>query len=219
MRAARVIRSRRAAPPGSDEDLVQRCLEGDRKAWDALIRTYWRHVFNVAYKFVARYEEAEDLTQDIFVKLFRSLPKWDRQATFETWLTRITRNHCIDRYRRRRREAKKVSDDIDPDALSLEELVFRPDAALEQREDVATVRRALAKLSPTYREPIVLRDLHELSYEEIARRLQLPEGTVKSRINRGRKELAKHLRALQGLEREDSNYRRQARQEATHANH
>ena len=90
-----MIRSRRAAPPGSDEDLVQRCLEGDRKAWDALIRTYWRHVFNVAYKFVARYEEAEDLTQDIFVKLFRSLPKWDRQATFETWLTRMSSSSTV----------------------------------------------------------------------------------------------------------------------------
>jgi RNA polymerase sigma-70 factor (ECF subfamily) len=181
----------------SEADLVRRCLEGDAAAWDTLVRVYWKRVFNIAYKFVAQYDEAEDLTQEIFVKLFRALATYDRRASFETWLTRVSRNLCIDRYRRRRREEQRFTDEVDPDTIQLDELVSRPDTTLEQRDQVAMVRRALARLAPTYREAVALRDVHELSYEEIAQRLQLPEGTVKSRINRGRKELARHLRILQ----------------------
>lgn len=162
-----------------------------------LARRYWKRVFNIAYKFVARVDEAEDLTQEIFVKLFRALGTYDRRASFETWLTRISRNLCIDHYRRRRREDERFSDEIDPDAIQIDELVSRPDATLEQRDHVSMVRRALARLPAAFREPVALRDIHELSYDEIAARLQLPEGTVKSRINRGRRELARQLRSLQ----------------------
>jgi RNA polymerase sigma-70 factor, ECF subfamily len=188
-------------------------------AWDALVRTHWKRVFNIAYKFVAQYDEAEDLTQEIFVKLFRALPTYDRRAQFDTWLTRVSRNLCIDHYRRRRREEEKVTDDIDPDMIPMDDLLSRPDATLEQHAEVAIVRRALAKLPPAYREAVALRDIHELSYEEIAQRLQLPDGTVKSRINRGRKELARHLQIL--LERPhelSAAGRRSRRQEASHAN-
>lgn len=220
------MHSRRANDPAlaagdkSQADLVSRCLEGDGAAWDTLVRAYWRRVFNIAYKFVARFDEAEDLTQEIFVKLFRALPTYDRRASFETWLTRVSRNLCIDHYRRRRREEERFTDEIDPDALELEELVSRPDATLEQREEVAIVRQALAKLPPTYREAVTLRDIHELSYEQIAERLQLAEGTVKSRINRGRKELARHLRMLQGYATESAinGKRSRGQQEASHAN-
>ena len=189
--------SRFQADHNAEADLVQRCLDGDSAAWDSLAKTYWRRVFNIAYKFVARYEEAEDLTQEIFVKLFRALPTYDRRASFETWLTRLSRNLCIDHYRRRRRESETFITEIDPDAIPLDDLWSRPDATLEQRDDISMVRRALAKLPPTFREPVALRDIHELSYEQIASRLQLPEGTVKSRINRGRRELARHLKILQ----------------------
>jgi RNA polymerase sigma-70 factor (ECF subfamily) len=197
MRASRASDLSPAAGDHSEADLVQRCLAGDAAAWDTLVRIYWKRVFSIAYKFVAQFDEAEDLTQEIFVKLFRALPTFDRRASFDTWLTRVSRNLCIDRYRRRRREEHRFTDEIDPDAIQLDELVPRPDVTLEQRDQVAMVRRPLAKLPPTYREAVALRDVHELSYEAIARRLQLPEGTVKSRINRGRKELQRHLRILQ----------------------
>src|SRR5690349_24745889 len=107
----------------SEGDLVQRCLDGDAAAWDALVRMYWKRVFNIAYKFVAQYDEAEDLTQEIFVKLFRALSTYDRRAQFDTWLTRVSRNLCIDYYRRRRREEEKVTGDIDPDSIPINELV------------------------------------------------------------------------------------------------
>lgn len=199
---------------GSEADLVQRCLGGDAAAWDSLVRTYWKRVFNIAYKFVARYDEAEDLTQEIFVKLFKALDTYDRRASFDTWLTRVTRNLCIDRYRRRRREEARFIGELDLDALQLDDLVSSPDAALAQRDEVAIVRRALVKLPAAYRDAVALRDIHELSYEEIAQRLQLPEGTVKSRINRGRKDLARHL-AVQFAS--GSRRRRRNRPEVPHA--
>jgi RNA polymerase sigma-70 factor (ECF subfamily) len=210
---SRVARTAAVAGDQSQADLVGRCLEGDAAAWDTLVRAYWKRVFNIAYKFVARFDEAEDLTQEIFVKLFTALATYDRRASLETWLTRVSQNLCIDRYRRRRREEARFTDEVDPDAIPLDELLSRPDATLEQREAVAIVRQALANLPPAYREAVSLRDIHELSYEQIAERLQLPEGTVKSRINRGRKELARHLRILQENVRDG----RRSRQEASYA--
>lgn len=142
---------RSGAGGNSGADLVQRCVEGDLAAWDTLVGTYWKRVFNIAYKFVARYDDAEDLTQEIFVKLFRSIATYDRRAKFETWLANVTRNLCIDHYRRRRREAQRITGDIDLDVLTMDELTPRPDATLEQRDEVAMVRRALAKLPATYK--------------------------------------------------------------------
>ena len=178
-------------------DLIDRCLAGDPAAWDLVVRTHWKRVFNIAYKFVARYDDAEDLTQEIFVRLLRALPTYDRRANFETWLTSVSRNHCIDHYRRLRRENERFTHDIDPEDVPLEDPLRRPDVTLEKEDQVELVRKALARLSPTLRDAVALRDVHDLSYQEIAGRLELAEGTVKSRINRGRKELAKHLRALQ----------------------
>jgi RNA polymerase sigma-70 factor (ECF subfamily) len=220
------MRSPRAAVPApagggnlEEADLVQRCLEGDATAWDTLVKIYWKPVFNIAYKFVAQFDEAEDLTQEIFVKLFRALPSFDRRASFETWLTRVSRNLCIDHYRRRRREERRFTDEVDLDTIQFDELLSRPDATLEQRDQVAMVRRALAKLPPMYREAVALRDVHDLSYEEITQRLQLPEGTIKSRINRGRKELARHLRIQNGRLAVSTAERRRSRdrREASHA--
>lgn len=207
-----------AAGDNPEADLVRRCLDGDAAAWDTLVQVYWQKVFNIAYKFVARVDEAEDLTQDIFVKLLKALDTYDRRASFETWLTRVSRNLCIDHYRRRRREEQKFTDEVDPDDIQLDELVSRPDAALEYRDQVAMLRRALARLPPAYREPVTLRDIHELSYEEIAARLQLPEGTVKSRINRGRKELARQLRILREPGPDSGAGSKQSRQETAYAN-
>jgi len=92
---------------------VQRCLDGDATAWDTLVKAYWPRVFNIAFKFVADLDEAQDLTQEIFVKLFRVLPTDDRRAGFDTWLTRVSRNLCIDRYRRRRREEERFTTEVD----------------------------------------------------------------------------------------------------------
>src|SRR5712671_2028495 len=104
--------------PESIEALIQRCLKGDQQAWEAIVRQYRRKVFNVAYKFVGRHDEAEDLTQDIFLKIFKSLNTFDSRANFQTWLISVSRNLCIDHYRSVRQERQTIDYQIDPNELS-----------------------------------------------------------------------------------------------------
>ena len=184
-----------AARPEIDP-LIERCLKGDQRAWDDIVRLYWRKVFNVAYKFVGRQDEAEDLTQDIFLKLFKSLKTFDRRANFSTWLISVSRNLCIDHYRSVRKERETIDRDVDAGELSPVAQTVSPIAALEHRDRVELLKKALHQLPPALREAVLLRDIQELSYQEIAERQHLPEGTVKSRINRGRTELARQIRRL-----------------------
>lgn len=187
-----------SASPDDTEALIQRCLRGDQSAWERIVRLHWRRVFNVAYKFVGKHDEAEDLTQDIFLKIFKSLDTFDRRANFQTWLISVSRNLCIDHYRSVRKERQTIDRDIDANELSPATAEPGPIAALEQRDRVALLRDALATLPESLRTAVVMRDIQELSYQDIAARLQLPEGTVKSRINRGRHELARQIRRLRG---------------------
>ena len=154
----------------------------------------------MAYKFVGRHEEAEDLTQDIFLKVFRSLGTFDRRANFQTWLISVSRNLCIDHYRSVRKERETIDRGVDPNQLTPESHDIGPMAALEQRDRVTLLRQALAALPEALRTAVLMRDIQELSYHDIAERLQLPEGTVKSRINRGRAELARQVRKRRGDE-------------------
>jgi RNA polymerase sigma-70 factor (ECF subfamily) len=187
-------------PPETDDidALIRRCLAGDQLAWEAIVRQYRRKVFNVAYKFVGKHDEAEDLTQDIFLKIFKSLDTFDRRANFQTWLISVSRNLCIDHYRSVRKERETIDRDVDTAELSAAAPGSSQIAALEQRDRVELLREALGSLPKTLRTAVLMRDLQELSYHEIARELRLPEGTVKSRINRGRSELARQIRKLRG---------------------
>ena len=187
-----------AASPDAVEILIQRCLQGDQHAWDLIVRQYWRKVFNVAYKFVGKHDEAEDLTQDIFLKIFKSLDTFDRRANFQTWLISVSRNLCIDHYRSVRKERETIDRGVDAADLAAASPDAGPIAALEQRDRVVLLRQAMAALPETLRTAVLLRDIQELSYQEIADKLRLPEGTVKSRINRGRTELARQIRSLRG---------------------
>jgi len=177
--------------------LIERCLAGDQQAWEQIVRQHWRKVFNLAYKFVGRHDEAEDLTQDIFLKIFKALHTFDRRANFQTWLISISRNLCIDHYRSVRKERETMARDVDASTLMPASRERSPYGELEQIDLRVRIRQALAELPPTLREAVVLRDLQEFSYQEIADKLHLPEGTVKSRINRGRLELARQMRRLQ----------------------
>jgi RNA polymerase sigma-70 factor (ECF subfamily) len=187
-----------APSPDDIEALIQRCLRGDQAAWERIVRLHWRKVFNVAYKFVGKHDEAEDLTQDIFLKVFKSLGTFDRRANFQTWLISVSRNLCIDHYRSVRKERETIDRDVDAGELAPATAEPGPIAALEQRDRVMLLRDALASLPETLRTAVMLRDIQELSYQEIAARLKLPEGTVKSRINRGRAELTRQIRRLRG---------------------
>ena len=188
--------------PTATDDLIERCLNGDQAAWEEIVRLHWRKVFNIAYKFVGRHDLAEDLTQDVFLKLFKSLDTFDRRANFQTWLISVSRNLCIDHYRSVRKERETVNRDIDPAELAPVSADKSAYAMLETRDRVQMLREALDKLPPTLRTAVMMRDIQEFSYQEIATKLKLPEGTVKSRINRGRTELARQIQRLRQQQEE-----------------
>ncbi len=186
--------------PGAQpiDQIIQRCLSGDQAAWEAIVRLYRRKVFNIAYTFVGAHDAAEDLTQDVFLKLFKSLDTFDRRANFQTWLISVSRNLCIDHYRSVRKERQTMSREMDVSDLNPVATTAGPYAQLEQADRVVLLRRALERLAPTLRTAVLMRDIQELTYQEIAEQLRVPEGTVKSRINRGRAELARQVQQIRG---------------------
>jgi RNA polymerase sigma-70 factor (ECF subfamily) len=182
-----------------DFSLVSRCLRGDEPAWEELVRLHTRRVYGLCFRFTGSGSEAQDLTQEVFLRVFRTLKTFrSMEGSFGTWLARVTRNLLIDHYRRTRQE--RVTDSIEEQLPMIEEeggaASVRPDHALAGRETSEILQTTLQKLSPDLREAVILRDLQEMEYREIAEVLRIPEGTVKSRINRGRAELARHLRKL-----------------------
>ncbi len=182
--------------------LVRRCIAGDAVAWEEIVRQYHRRIYNICYRFAGSADDAQDLTQEVFIKMYRTLNTYDvGRGAFVTWVTTITRNLLVDHFRRSKHD--RVTDSIDvpasehEDAMPLsdriEDKAPAPDANVQSREAGETVHRALQKLSPELREAVILRDLQDMDYREIAAVLRVPEGTVKSRINRGRAELARLL--------------------------
>jgi RNA polymerase sigma-70 factor (ECF subfamily) len=176
--------------------LVEQCLAGEQSAWEELIQTYSRRVYAICYRFTNSDNESQDLTQEVFLRVFRTLGSFRAgEGCFTVWLTRLTRNLLVDHYRRTKRD--RLTDGIDDKLSVLEERTAqgsRTDGLLAGREAGEQLQSALQKLSPELREAVILRDLQELEYREIASVLHVPEGTVKSRLNRGRAELAKVLR-------------------------
>src|SRR5947207_3003056 len=187
--------------PPSDTELIERCLQKDNAAWEAIVARYKRKVFHIAYKFTGRHDDAEDLTQEIFLKVFRSLEKFNRDADFSTWLSSVARNFCIDHYRASKREKEVLVEDLVAFDLAPASAVSSPHRQLEDRDRRSFLRRGLDALPDKLREAVILRDLQGLSYQEMADRLHLPEGTVKSRINRGREELSRLLLRAQQSQR------------------
>jgi RNA polymerase sigma-70 factor (ECF subfamily) len=178
-----------------ENSLVSRCLSGDETAWEEFVRQHTRHVYALCYRFTGSGAEAQDLTQEVFLRVFRALKSFrSAEGSLGTWLTRLTRNLLIDHYRRSRQD--RVTESLEERLPVIEEAgpVARPDQALAGREASEVLQHALQKLSPDLREAVILRDLQEMEYREIAQVLAIPEGTVKSRINRGRAELGRLLR-------------------------
>jgi len=183
----------------SDKTLVERCLAGDDLAWDELVRLHTKRVYGLCYRFTNSTTEAQDLTQEVFLRIFKSVKSFRAdEGNFSTWLARLTRNLLIDHYRRTRQD--RSTDSIESQLPVLEEKLTataRPDGLVTGREARERLQSALQKLSPELRETVILRDLEEMEYREIADVLRIPEGTVKSRLNRGRAELARVLRKVE----------------------
>jgi RNA polymerase sigma-70 factor (ECF subfamily) len=181
----------------SNHSVISRCLSGDETAWEELVRLHTRQVYGLCLRFTGSNQEAQDLTQEVFLRVFRTLQSFRAaEGSFGTWLARVTRNLLIDHYRRTRQD--RATDSIEEQLPMLEESgaasPARPDQALAGREAGEILQASLQRLSPELREAVILRDLQEMEYREIAQVLEIPEGTVKSRINRGRAELGRLLR-------------------------
>jgi RNA polymerase sigma factor (sigma-70 family) len=182
--------------------LVRRCIAGDAAAWEELVGRYHRRIYNICYRFAGSPDDAQDLTQEVFIKMYRTLKTYDlERGAFMTWVTTMTRNLLVDHFRKTKQD--RVTDSLDgapsehEDAMPLSDQIEdrgpAPDARAQSQQVGETVQRALQKLSPDLREAVILRDLQDMDYKEIATVLKVPEGTVKSRINRGRAELARLL--------------------------
>ena len=179
-----------------DANLVERCLAGQDAAWEELVKLHTRRVYAICYRFTASDSEAQDLSQEVFLRVFKNLKSFRAgEGSFVVWLTRLTRNLLIDHYRRTKLD--RATDSIEDQVTVLEEktaTMARTDGMLAGREASELLQGALQKLSPELRETVILRDIEELEYREIADVLKVPEGTVKSRLNRGRAELARVLK-------------------------
>ena len=182
--------------------LVRRCVAGDAVAWDEIVQRYHRRIYNICYRFAGSADDAQDLTQEVFIRMYRTLNSYDvGRGAFMTWVTTLTRNLLVDHFRKTKHD--RLTDSLDttasdnPDAMTLSDRIPdegpAPDSGVQSRETRDAVHQALQKLSPELREAVILRDLQDMDYREIATVLKVPEGTVKSRINRGRAELARLL--------------------------
>ena len=182
--------------------LVRRCLAGDSAAWEELVQRHHRRIYNICYRFAGSADDAQDLTQEVFIKIYRTLNSFDTErGAFMTWVTTVTRNLLVDHFRKTKQD--RITDSLDAtpseheDAQPLSEQIrdqgLTPDARAQSLEVSEAVHKALQKLSPDLREAVILRDLQDMDYRDIATALKVPEGTVKSRINRGRAELARLL--------------------------
>ena len=178
----------------SDEKLVARAQQGDEAAFEQLVLSHQRYAFNLAYRVLGDYAEAEDVTQEAFVRAWRGLPGFRGQARFTTWLYRIVHNLCLNRLPRLRRELLQVE--------PLEDVLSNPDPAppdrFETRERTAFLHTQLDQLPEKYRLVLTLRYLQDLSYAEIAVALGVPMGTVKTHLHRARRLLTEQLRQWEG---------------------
>ena len=188
--------------------LVRHCIAGDPRAWHQMVTSQHKRVYGICYRFTGSQSDAEDMTQDVFLKVYRNLASFDPlKGSFQTWLTTLTRNMLVDQFRRTRLERATESMDVSAspgeDGPTISDRLADTRPSQEQNyaglELKAKIQQALAKVSPELREAVILRDLEDMDYKEIALVLKIPEGTVKSRISRGRAELA---RLLQRIERQ-----------------
>ena len=183
-----------------DEELavVERVRSGDADAFEALVTAYQKQIYNLTLRYVSNPEDAADLTQEAFLRAYRSLGTFRGDSRFSVWLYRLATNVCIDHLRSRGRGAASSltveNDEEEPEELDVPDTSFEPQKELERRELQRTVREGLKALSDDAREIVILRELEGLSYAEIGERLGLEAGTVKSRLFRARKALCDYLR-------------------------
>lgn len=180
----------------SESIVVRRAKQGDQDAFETLVTRYEKRVYSLAYHYAGNEQDAMDISQEAFLRVYRFLPQFNEDSQFSTWLYRVTSNVCKDYLRKRNaRAAFSLSGEQEGEEYLMEapDLRYNPEDLLEQKEMRRQIREGLAQLNPDHREILVMRDVLGLTYEEIASSLELEEGTVKSRIARAREKLRQKL--------------------------
>lgn len=181
----------------SDEDLMERFQSGYEQAFNLLVKRYEDRLHNFLYRYTHNHQDCEDLVQETFFRVFRSRHSYERIAKFSTWMYTIAINLAKSLYKKKKRMTTvtihKDPDDSEDRPMKLEDDGILPDDSLYEKMCIDELEKALMKLSEDFREVVVLRDIQQLSYEEISEIADLPMGTVKSRINRGRAQLQELL--------------------------
>jgi RNA polymerase sigma-70 factor (ECF subfamily) len=182
----------------SDEELINRFQNGDLSAFDLIVRRYKDQLLNFAYRFLGNLEEAEDVVQETFLRLYRNKKAYRQIAKFSTWLYTITSNLAKTELRKRKRRKLISISDMGYEEKEYEIEDQRADTEREVNSSMQEklIQQAIEELSPRFREVIILRDVQELSYEEVGEILKIPLGTVKSRVNRARLKLQIKLQHL-----------------------
>jgi RNA polymerase sigma-70 factor (ECF subfamily) len=177
------------------DDLLLRCRQGDAVAWEALVRRFQPRIYGFALHYMRDDEEARDTAQEIFIKMYRHLDDFRDGLAFMPWMLRLARNCCIDRIRSR--QARPQDRQVAAQTFECASRDASPEETLLEDARRALFYRALATLTATSREIVLMKDIQEMRISEISTRLGLPTGTVKSRSNRARSELAKAVRSLE----------------------
>ena len=182
----------------NDSELIHKAKNGDAKAYEGLLKKYRNSVYNLVYRMVRDVEEAEDLTQEAFIKAFNSLASFNEEYAFSTWLYKIATNNCIDFFRKRKLQTYSLDKPIQYKDSEIQHEIpdpeLNPEKSILARERSRVIQEAIRALPEKYYTAIVLRHNEEKSYEEIAEILNLPLGTVKARIFRAREMLNKELK-------------------------
>jgi RNA polymerase sigma-70 factor (ECF subfamily) len=182
----------------SDEDLIERFQNGDLYAFDLIVNRYKNQLLNFVYRFLGNAEEAEDLVQETFLRVYRNRKAYQKVAKFSTWIYTIAGNLAKTELRKRkRRKFFSISDlGYNEKDYDISDEAYNPEKDVDGRMKEEIIHKEIDELSPKFREVILLRDVQQLSYEEISQIVNIPLGTVKSRVNRGRLKLQEKLKHI-----------------------
>ncbi len=182
----------------SDEELIERFQNGDLYAFDLIVKRYKNQLLNFVYRFLGNAEEAEDLVQETFLRVYRNRKAYQKVAKFSTWIYTIAGNLAKTELRKRkRRKFFSISDlGYNEKDYDISDEAYNPEKDVDGRMKEEIIHREIEDLSPKFREVIILRDVQQLSYEEISQIVNIPLGTVKSRVNRGRLKLQEKLKSI-----------------------
>ena len=180
-------------------DIIKRCKQGDRDAFNELVTEYQSRVVNIAYGMLSDSDDALDAAQEVFIRVYRGIGEFREKSSFTTWLYRITSNVCADMLRKRQKSGRVISIDQGNEdsgvemVMNVRDTAPTPEESVEITEQHKAVREAMAEIKDEYREVLTLFDVQEMSYKDVSEILKVPEGTVKSRLNRARAALKKIL--------------------------